>query len=187
MTLTDSEKANLYKRTMKYPPPNALMLYHPSTDRWIPAVCDEKGYIKIDPEELDTRYHKKNENLDLNGYDILNTNFRLKTGIYGLTLRNVADTGYGDVLLKNIWMANGSFYPAVGNAGFYAGVNKRVFFSSYDGGIRTEIYLGGTGEGLFFIPLAAPSNPVKGSFYYDSVADKLKVYTGAAFETITSA
>ena len=32
----------------------------------------------------------------------------------------------------------------------------------------------------------APSNPAEGQFYYDSVAHKLKVYTGSAWETVTS-
>lgn len=39
-----------------------------------------------------------------------------------------------------------------------------------------------------FAPLAAdPANPEKGDVYFNNVANKLKVYTGAAWETITSA
>ena len=38
-----------------------------------------------------------------------------------------------------------------------------------------------------YVPSAEPSAPVEGMVYYDSTADKLKVYTGAAWEAITSA
>jgi hypothetical protein len=37
------------------------------------------------------------------------------------------------------------------------------------------------------MPSAEPAAPVEGMVYYDSGANKLKVYTGAAWETITSA
>jgi len=44
-----------------------LYLYDPVNDRCLPAVCDEQGYIKIDPSDLDTRYHKKDETIDVGG------------------------------------------------------------------------------------------------------------------------
>jgi len=37
-----------------------------------------------------------------------------------------------------------------------------------------------------FTPIAEPSTPAEGDVYYDSTAHKLKVYTGAAWETVSS-
>ena len=39
---------------------------------------------------------------------------------------------------------------------------------------------------LELAPTSAPADPAEGMIYYDSTANKLKVYTGAAWETITS-
>jgi hypothetical protein len=36
-------------------------------------------------------------------------------------------------------------------------------------------------------PTSAPASPTAGTVYYDSTANKLKVYTGTVWETITSA
>lgn len=48
---------------------------------------------------------------------------------------------------------------------------------------------GSTTIGTFMklTPGTAPSSPTRGTVYYDSTANKLKVYTGSAWETITSA
>jgi len=37
-----------------------------------------------------------------------------------------------------------------------------------------------------FTPGSAPSSPAEGDVYYDSAAQKLKVYNGSSWETITS-
>jgi hypothetical protein len=42
-------------------------------------------------------------------------------------------------------------------------------------------------NGTVFTPSGAPASPTEGMLYYDSTAHKLKVYTGAAWETVTSA
>lgn len=39
---------------------------------------------------------------------------------------------------------------------------------------------------LVLNPMATPAAPAEGEVYYDSTAHKLKVYTGAAWETISS-
>ena len=44
-----------------------------------------------------------------------------------------------------------------------------------------------TGGGPVLVPRAEPATPAEGMLYYDATANKLKVYTGAAWETITSA
>jgi len=41
--------------------------------------------------------------------------------------------------------------------------------------------------GLVLVPQGVPSSPQEGQVYYDSAANKLKLYTGAGWETITSA
>lgn len=65
MSLSDKEKRQLQAkriRTLKYKA-TGLYLYHPATDSWIPAQCDDEGRLVIDPSDLDTRYHKKAEDL----------------------------------------------------------------------------------------------------------------------------
>ena len=51
-----------------------------------------------------------------------------------------------------------------------------------------EIFRIGQGGGITFKPRAtAPSSPVEGMEYYDSSLHKKRVYTGSAWETVTSA
>jgi len=45
----------------------------------------------------------------------------------------------------------------------------------------------GIGTFANFTPGSAPGTPVEGDVYYDSTDHKLKVYTGAAWETVSSA
>ena len=40
--------------------------------------------------------------------------------------------------------------------------------------------------GIIYNPTSAPSSPVKGQVYFDSTANKLKVYNGSAWETVSS-
>lgn len=43
----------------------AQYLFCPSLNCWLPAQCDPEGRQVIDPSDLDTRYHKKGEDVDL--------------------------------------------------------------------------------------------------------------------------
>ena len=44
-----------------------------------------------------------------------------------------------------------------------------------------------TSKNFNYIPASPQANPKEGDTYYDSQVDKLKIYTGSAYETITSA
>ena len=59
-------------------------------------------------------------------------------------------------------------------------------FAVYNATETTPEFYMNTGGGPVFVPRSAPSSPAEGEVYYDSVANKLKVYTGAAWETMTS-
>lgn len=54
----------------------------------------------------------------------------------------------------------------------------------------TETNLGDLGDitvdSATMTPSTEPGSPTEGQIYYDSAANKLKVYTGSAWETITS-
>jgi len=59
--LTAAEKARVIALSRKRIPQvrrTALYLYDAANDRFLPATCDEQGFIKIDPTELDERYLK---------------------------------------------------------------------------------------------------------------------------------
>ena len=43
-----------------------------------------------------------------------------------------------------------------------------------------------TSKNFNFIPTTPQANPKEGDTYYDEQDNKLKVYTGSAFETVTS-
>ena len=62
----------------------------------------------------------------------------------------------------------------------------------YDVSLGGDVYkvycaLGGSALGyMTMTPRAEPGTPDEGMVYYDSTANKLKVYTGSSWETITS-
>ena len=39
---------------------------------------------------------------------------------------------------------------------------------------------------ILLVPRTAPESPEEGDLYYDSAANKLKLYNGASWETVTS-
>jgi hypothetical protein len=74
LSLTAAQKARVVSLAKKrVPSDRVLWLFDPVNDRFLPATCDEQGFIKIDPEELDSRYHKKNENIDVGDLDANNS------------------------------------------------------------------------------------------------------------------
>ena len=59
MSLSTKEKVWLQAKRIKHMKYKAtgLYLYHPASDSWIPAQCDDEGRLVIDPSDLDTRYY----------------------------------------------------------------------------------------------------------------------------------
>ena len=79
MSLSEKHKRWLQAKRIKHMKYKAtgLYLYHPATDSWIPAQCDDEGRLVIDPSDLDTRYLRRDGSnkmlgdFDLNAYKIL--------------------------------------------------------------------------------------------------------------------
>lgn len=57
MSLSQKDKVNIQRKSKKELKPTGLYLYHPGSDRWIPALCDDEGRLVIDPTDLDSRYY----------------------------------------------------------------------------------------------------------------------------------
>ena len=147
------------------------------------AVYDQRGYynlfVGLRYEGFDTPYYSFGTSTDSNtiigGYvnstsDIIAAASQTKATI--ITGDQVFFSG-GTSTVAPLTVANNSSsnYPAfmVRNA-----TNTNTEFTIY-------------GEGTVgFDPGSAHSAPVEGMVYYDGTANKLKVYTGSAWETITS-
>ena len=106
MSLSDKERRQLQAKRIKKLKYKAtgLYLYHPATDSWIPAQCDDEGRLVIDPSDLDTRYlkldgtNKMLADFDLDTYRLLLQHVLLRSlpSDY-LVVRNRANTDYGRI------------------------------------------------------------------------------------------
>lgn len=83
-----------------------------------------------------------------------------QTGQYGIQGGSNLDDG-------------GFLYTAMFGLAKTAAVDQRAYFA--------------LDNGIWLKPVAAPSTPEAGVIYYDSGTNKLRVYTGAGWETVTSA
>lgn len=120
----------------------------------------------------------------------------LSTGVHGLFIDDdvsavkVSNTNFdGQPATTCITIAAGSTYTLLSNLAVDGGYvdnsgNAQLinchFTATGMGNIENQAKTFG------FIPGSAPAAPLEGMVYYDSTANKLKVYTGAAWETITS-
>ena len=92
----------------------------------------------MDPSDLDSRYHKKGEDLDLAGNKLLLTDILMKQwGTRGVMFRNLADTEYRDILARSaIWTSTFEMYSG-GRIRTSAGAGYNIRFQSYDTAFRT--------------------------------------------------
>ncbi len=78
---------------------------------------------------------------------------------------------------------------ASGHKAFTADIrlqNGETIDNATDGVVKITSALTTLSAALMLTPIAAPASPAAGWVYYDSTANKLKVYTGAAWETVSS-
>lgn len=127
------------------------------------------------------------------GIKLRTANFVLKEYVDGLSLLNATETGNKD-LLCNIVLGNLSSASSEGKIYTNPADNSRILLQAKDTGVGlVEVArLQGAADPYFqasmvrYYPGSAPGSPVEGWVYYDSTAKKLKVYTGTAWETISS-
>lgn len=121
----------------------------------------------------------------------------LSTGVHGLYIDNdvsavkVSNTNFdGQPATTCITIAAGSTYTLLSNIAVDGGyvdnsgnaqLNNCHFTATGFGSIENR------SKTVGLIPSAAPSSPLEGMVYYDTTANKLKVYNGTTWETITSA
>lgn len=92
------------------------------------------------------------------------------------TCITISATSLGDNLITNV-SCDGGFSDTANLAEF-----SNCHFTATG---QTDLRDKRTTYGL--IPASEPAAPIEGMFYYDSATNKLKVYTGSAWEAITSA
>ena len=90
MSLSEKEQIKVLEkrilrleRAMK----RGMMLFYPEGDYWVPAQGDKDGRMVIDPTDLDTRYHKKDEDIDVGEHGVI-------IGTPGSTGARLAPFGY---------------------------------------------------------------------------------------------
>jgi len=139
MSLSDEAKGALWKlRSKRYKPG---YLYYPAGKVWLPAQCDLEGRLVIDPTDLDTRYHKKDEDVDIGALKIVADEFVLRNAatFTGLDIMNALETASASVMMNVIYV-NGLIQQAAGSTCQFStqNTNYATFqFRAYDTAYRT--------------------------------------------------
>lgn len=187
MSLSEKEKRWLQAKRIKHMKYKAtgLYLYHPGTDSWIPAQCDDEGRLVIDPADLDTRY------LKLDGSNKMLADL----------LPNVGEEYYlGSEILKwNAWfsefnvdeiivLTGGNINLETDNSCSIGSSSERLRgvdafrFECYE---RTRAYNSALLDwlnGVLRLPNTRPASPVAGDTRYDPTTDTFEIYDGAAWK-----
>ena len=71
--------------------------YDRTNEMWRALSVDETGRLIIDPTDLDTRYHKKDEDLDVGAYELVVNTCRIRTSGLSMYFRNKADSAYANI------------------------------------------------------------------------------------------
>ena len=136
--------------------------------------------------------------IDLNGHQLKNTNFLIKTDAgYDMVVRNAADSNYGSMRGESLYLESQLILVDDGATIDAHNIdNKHVKFRAQDNGVGfAEVArLQGAADPYFqatlpmvLNPSSQPGTMVEGHFWYDSTAKKLKFYNGTGVETVTSA
>ena len=141
MSMSEKEKVQLQAKRLKRLKYKAtgLYLYHPATDSWIPAQCDDEGRLVIDPSDLDKRYLKLDGsskmlgNLDLGAHNLIGDH-----NVFG-----IGDASHKIKIIRGInWDIAGAIRCAmaigvIGDRGYYSTDCIRIV--NYYGGAKTVL------------------------------------------------
>ena len=157
MSLSAKEKLQLRSQSKKKIMPTGLYLFHPASNRWIPAQCDDEGRLVIDPSDLDTRYHKKGKDLDMDNFAINELkSVYPKTDQVGYVGR--WDTAQRFAQSAIMTMKTGAIIGMSSSTLFktYTSAAYGIFLQSYDTAMRTCASLKG---GMLEIPRVGDMMP----------------------------
>ncbi len=115
----------------------------------------------------------------------------------GFIIRNAADSADRDLYLKTLRPSSSiNFIASPGYLAAYNNDNSEMILQGRDNGVGlVEVAkIKGAADPYFKLtlgtvlgPMAQPGTPVEGMLIYNSATNKLNVYTGAAWEEVTSA
>ena len=193
MSLSAADKAKLLSHRKKGLMPTGLYLYNPASDKWIPAQCDDEGRLVIDPSDLDTRYHKKGEDLDLENHHLYNVDIgffqsiggsvvamaiRPKIDLWGrIVFQSWDGSGFVDcLLLKGEGWGNVVDIPRAGDIIVLPTKNITLSAATPPTAVLNAI------GGWLTLPDTRPAIPVANTVRYNAATDTFEIYDGSAWK-----